>query len=154
MSWFPLYSFLRGIFSGGRWIHNSFLSILKKCHVIFCWPLWFLMINLLFFELFSIIVKIIGCCFSLCFQHFSFFFVVFQSLSCTWLFVTHWTVAYQAPLSSTISQSLLKFMSTESVMLSNHLICCCLLHFLQSLLASGSFPMSWFFTSGAQSIGA
>ena len=36
--------------------------------------------------------------------------------------MTPWTVAYQAPLSSTISQSVLKFMSTESVMLSNHLL--------------------------------
>ena len=35
---------------------------------------------------------------------------------------TPWTAACQAPLSSTISQSLLKFMSIESVMLSNHLI--------------------------------
>ena len=36
--------------------------------------------------------------------------------------MTPWTVTYQAPLSSTISQSLLKSMSTES--LSNHLILC------------------------------
>ena len=38
------------------------------------------------------------------------------------LFETPWTVAHKAPLSSTISWSLLKFMSIESVMLSNHLI--------------------------------
>ena len=38
--------------------------------------------------------------------------------------VTSWTAAHQAPLSSTISQSLLKFMSMELVMLSNHLILC------------------------------
>ena len=38
------------------------------------------------------------------------------------LFVTSWTVACQAPLSSTVSQSLLRFMSIESVMLPNHLI--------------------------------
>ena len=38
------------------------------------------------------------------------------------LFVTPWTAACQAPLSSTISQSLLKFMSIESAMLFNHLI--------------------------------
>ena len=38
------------------------------------------------------------------------------------IFSTSWTVARQAPLSSTISQNLLKFMSIESVMLSNHLI--------------------------------
>ena len=40
------------------------------------------------------------------------------------LFVTPWTAAHQASLSFTISQSLLKFMSIESVMLSNHLILC------------------------------
>ena len=38
--------------------------------------------------------------------------------------VISWTVGCQAPLSSTISQSLLKFMSVESVMLPNHLIFC------------------------------
>ena len=39
--------------------------------------------------------------------------------------VVPWTVACQALLSSTISQSLLKFMSIESVILSSHLILCC-----------------------------
>jgi len=42
---------------------------------------------------------------------------VVQSLSHVRLFATPWIVACQAPLSSTISQSLLKFMSTELVML-------------------------------------
>ena len=42
-----------------------------------------------------------------------------------WLFVTSWTAVHQAPLSSIISQSLLKLMSIESVMPSNH--CCPLL---------------------------
>ena len=51
--------------------------------------------------------------------------VVVQSLSHVWLFVTPWTVACQAPLSSTISWSLLKLMSIELVMLSNHLILYC-----------------------------
>ena len=50
--------------------------------------------------------------------------VVVQPLSCVWLFVTPWTGACQAALSFTISWSLLKFMSTESVMPSNHLILC------------------------------
>ena len=50
--------------------------------------------------------------------------VVVQSLSCVRLFVTPWTAAHQASLSFTISQSVLKFMSIESVMLSNHLILC------------------------------
>ena len=46
------------------------------------------------------------------------------------------TVACQAPLSSTISWSLLKFMSTELVMLANHLILCHPLHFLPSTFSS------------------
>ena len=48
---------------------------------------------------------------------------VLQSLGRACLLVTPWTVARQAPL-STLSQSLLKFMSTESYMPSNHLILC------------------------------
>ena len=55
--------------------------------------------------------------------------VVVQSLSHVQLFVNPWTVARQATLSSTISRSLLKFMSVELVMLSNHLILCLLLLF-------------------------
>ena len=50
--------------------------------------------------------------------------VVVQSLSHVWLFGTPWTTACQAPLSSTISQSLHKFMSIELIMPSNHLIFC------------------------------
>ena len=77
-----------------------------------------------------------------------------QSLSHVWLFVTPWTAARQASLSFTISQSLLKLMSTESVMPSNHLVLCCPLLLLPSNLPeSGSFPMSQFFASGGQSIG-
>ena len=77
-----------------------------------------------------------------------------QLLSHVWLFATPWTAAHQAPLSSTISQNLLKFLSIESVMLSNHLILCHpFFSFPQSLPASGSFPMSWLFTLIGQSIG-
>ena len=47
--------------------------------------------------------------------------IVVQSLSGVRHFAAAWTVVRQAPLSSTISQSLLKFMSIESVMLSNHI---------------------------------
>ena len=47
-----------------------------------------------------------------------------QSLSCVQLFATPWTVARQASLSITNSRSLLKLMSIESVMSSNHLILC------------------------------
>ena len=49
---------------------------------------------------------------------------VVQLLSCVRLFVTPQTAAHQASLSSTVSQSLLKFMSVESMMPSNHLILC------------------------------
>ena len=47
-----------------------------------------------------------------------------QSLSHVWLFVTPWTAAHQASLSITNSWSLIKLMSIESVMPSNHLILC------------------------------
>ena len=49
--------------------------------------------------------------------------------------------------------SLLKFMSIESVVLSNHLIFCCSL-LSSNFPVSGAFPMSWLFVSGGQSIGA
>ena len=80
---------------------------------------------------------------------------VVQSLSCVRPFATPRTAARQASLSFTISQSLLKLMSIESVMPSNHLILCrpfssC----LQSFPASGSFPMSQLSPLGGQSIGA
>ena len=52
------------------------------------------------------------------------FVVIVQSLSHVQLFVTPWTAALQVCLSFTISQSLLKFVSFESVMLSNNLILC------------------------------
>ena len=48
--------------------------------------------------------------------------VVLQLLSCVQLFVTPWAAAHQASLSFTISLSLLKLMSTELVMPSNHLV--------------------------------
>ena len=63
--------------------------------------------------------------------------VVFvQLLNCVWLFVTTWTTARQVSLSFTISQSLLKLMSIESVMLSNHLILCHPLLLLPSIFPS------------------
>ena len=64
--------------------------------------------------------------------------------------MTPWTRAHQASLSFIISQCLLKLMSIESVMLSNHLILCCSQYFP----ASGSFPMSQIFVSEGQIIGA
>ena len=66
-----------------------------------------------------------GCCCS-----------VVQSLSHGWLFVTPWTEGCQASLSFTISQSLLKLMSIEMVMPSNHLILC------YPLLRTSAFNLS------------
>ena len=50
--------------------------------------------------------------------------VVVQSVSHVWLFVTSWTAAHQASLTFTISWSLFKLISIESVMPSNYLILC------------------------------
>ena len=63
-------------------------------------------------------------------------FIVVQSLSCTWLFTTPWTAAHQAFLFVTISQSLLKLMSIELVMPSNHFILCCPILLLPSIFPS------------------
>ena len=66
---------------------------------------------------------------------------------------TPWTAAHQACLSFTISPSLLRFISIESVMPSNQLILCRPFSSCpQSFPASGSFPMSQLFASGGQSI--
>ena len=77
-----------------------------------------------------------------------------QSLSHVRLFVTPWTAALQASLSITNTQSLLKFMSIESVMPSNHLLVITFSSCLLSFPASGSFLMNRLFTSGSQRIGA
>ena len=59
-----------------------------------------------------------------------------QSLSHIWFLGTAWTAACQASLYITNSQSLLKFMSIELVMPSNHLILCCPLLFPPSIFPS------------------
>ena len=64
-----------------------------------------------------------------------------------------WTAARQSSLPVTISKSLFKLMSIESMMPSNHLILCRPL-LLPSIFPSiRVFPMSWFYASGGQSIG-
>ena len=74
-----------------------------------------------------------------------------QLLSPVRLFATPWIAVHQASLSVTNSQSLFKLMFIQSVMpstvvpFSSH---------LQSFPASQSFPVSYFFASGGQSIGA
>ena len=65
-----------------------------------------------------------------------------QSLSRVWLFVTPWTAAHQASLCITNSQSLLKLMSIQLVMPSNHLILCCPL-----LLPPSIFPSTRVFSN-------
>ena len=77
-------------------------------------------------------------------------FVVVQSLSCVQLFATPWTAAFQASLSFAISRSLLRLMSIESVMPSNHLILCRPLLLLPSILPSirvfsneSALPIRW-----------
>ena len=59
-----------------------------------------------------------------------------QLLSLVQLFATPWTAAYQASLSITNPWKLLKFMSIESVMPSNHLILCQPLLLLPSVFPS------------------
>ena len=59
-----------------------------------------------------------------------------QSLSRVQLFATLWTTAHQSSLTFTFSQNLLKLMSIESKMLSNHLILCHFLLLLPSILPS------------------
>ena len=77
-----------------------------------------------------------------------------QSLSHVQLFVKPWTATRQASLFITNSHSLLKCMSIESVMPSNHLILCGPLLFLPLIFPSiRTFPMSQLFASGGQSIG-
>ena len=74
-----------------------------------------------------------------------------QSLSHVQLFETPWTAARRPPCPN--SQSLLKLISTESVMPSNHLILCPLL-LLPSVFPSIRVVSNESFTSGGQSIGA
>ena len=76
-----------------------------------------------------------------------------QSLSRVWLFATPWIAAHQASLSGTISRSLIKLMSIESVLPSSHLIVVHFSSWPQTLPASESFPMSQLFTWGGQGIG-
>ena len=59
-----------------------------------------------------------------------------QSLNPVWIFATPWNAAHQDSLSITNSQSLLKLMSIESVMPSNHLILCHPLLLLPSIFPS------------------
>ena len=77
-------------------------------------------------------------------------FSLVQSLSCVRLFVTPWTAAHQASLFITNSRSLLKLISIELVMSSNHLILCCPLFLPPTILPSirvfsneSALPIRW-----------
>ena len=83
--------------------------------------------------------QVLGCCFS-----------VYLTLLPHWL---HYARLITSVL-FTISLNLLRFMSIESVMPSNHLILCSLLLLPSIFPASGSFPVSPLFTSGGQIISA
>ena len=73
---------------------------------------------------------------------FSLFVVIVHLLSRVWLFVTPWTAACQVSLSFSISWSLFKFMSIESLMPSNCLIFCHSL-FLPSVFPSSRVFFQW-----------
>ena len=83
---------------------------------------------------------------------------IVQLLKCLWLFVTSRTAAHLGSLSFTISGSLLKLTSIESVMLSNQFILCHLLSSCPQSFPESGFcfvfsPISGLFVSGGQSIG-
>ena len=65
-----------------------------------------------------------------------------SALSFVWLSGTPWTATYQAYLFFIVSQSLLKLMSIELMMPSNHLILCC-----PFLLLPSIFPRIWIFSN-------
>ena len=81
--------------------------------------------------------------------------VVLQLLSYVQFFVSTWIAECQASLSFTISWSILKLISIESVMPPNHLVLCHPLLLLPSIFPSiRSLPMIWLFASGGQITGA
>ena len=78
-----------------------------------------------------------------------------DTFACVQLLGMPWTAAHQNPLFFTITCILLKFMSIESAMLSDHLFLCWPLPLLPSIfLAWRSCPVSWLFVSDGLSIGA
>ena len=119
------------------------------------------------FYIYAYIIYIMVCirmCITVCvhmyfmvciYTHIYTYFIVAQLLSCVWLFVTPWTAAHQASLSFTISHSLLKLMSIESVIPPNNFIICHSLLLLSSISPSMRlFSNELTFVSGDQTIGA
>ena len=105
----------------------SFLSCVHKSILYICVSIPVLQISLSvpFFKIPYICVNIWSFFFffpGLLYSVWQAFVIVLHSLSRVWLFATPWTEACHASLSFTMSQSLLKLMSFESVMPINHLI--------------------------------
>ena len=129
----------------------SYYPYLWRAHSKLCVPSQMIYLYSIFIHSFQTLL------YQVCYQNsnlgntiYSWYFVVVQSLNCVQLFVIPWTEAHQASQSFIISWSLLRLISIESAMHSNHLILghlpfsSCLLSFP----ASGSFPVSWLFASG------
>ena len=109
---------------------NFYLNVFQFCHFLFLLRLWLTWVLdpiysftdpwgsdfVLLMQVFFFLFKLHDFCFSL--------FSSVQWFSHVWLFANPWTAARQASLSITNSHSLLKLMSIESVMPSNHFILC------------------------------
>ena len=106
----------------------SYFYLPKQCVLLFCMPLLYTWNIFIFFFLrvaFSLILySQIYSCWHIDYSSFI-LIIVILSLSCAQLFSIPWAAARQAPMFSTISWNLLKLMSIDLVMLSNHLILCC-----------------------------
>ena len=105
-----------------NWGHDFYAACFVACH-------YFGNIS----KMLGDVIVLLSLCSSL---PFSFIFSSVQSLSRVRLFATPWTAAPQASLSITNSWSLLKLMSVESVIPSNHLILYCPLLLLPSVFPS------------------
>ena len=140
--------------------HNFPCGSFRHCLLSLCLGVSVIMFNFEFAILFKLFLfRCLHIIYIKCipFLYVNSFFEVFSSvqlLSHVQLFATPWTATWQASLSITNSQSLLKLKSIESVMPSNHLILCCPLLLLPSIFPSiRVFSVSQFFTSGGQTIG-
>ena len=133
------------------WICLLQNELKKKKKALHCWGLF---VNLLTsWYLIQFCIKMLSHCHPQLLFPRILHFVVAQSLSHVQLLMTPWTAACKCSLSFTISQSLLKGPLSQQchpIISSSAVDFSC----LQSFPASGSFLMSWFFTSGGQSIGA
>ena len=119
---------------GLPWTTNSYYSLSLDSYSSYSWLLVIFCHNFLFLQFISkvyfinkLLIQSVACFISIS---------SVQSLSHVQLFVTPWTAACQASLSITNSWSLFKLMSIRLVMLANHLILCCPLLFLPSIIPS------------------